>query len=156
MTEPTVELVAKTAMDWVPWLSLGVSGVAILLSTGSVIIAWRALDLQRRKMTADQLAAIDVQVNRDRAGHMWHISLRNNGKTQAREVSVQLDGVPIDDHPVLRSPGQRNDVETLEPASLYTYTLMPSMDGPGLPKEMRVCWTDVTGVRHETTTSITA
>lgn len=147
------------AVGWVSWVALVLSVLNTLILAVGAFVAWQMWSLSRRKLTGDQAAVIEVQVTQDRSGHLWHIRLTNTGQTQARKLEVLLDGVAIAEHPVVHGSsiehiGRR--LETMEPNSLFTFTLLPTMDGPSLPQEVKVSWTDIAGIRSETTTSITS
>lgn len=80
----------------------------------------------------------------------WGLHLRNTGGAPIPEVTVEVDGEPVDEHPafVQNQPDEAR-LEDFEPGGAVGYLLVAREERHEPPWDLRVVYTDADGVSHE-------
>lgn len=80
----------------------------------------------------------------------WGLHIRNSGATDIPELDVELDGIPVHEHPAfVQNQPDRGHVEGLPGEAEVAYLLMSRDDASRPPYRLRIVHTDADGVTHE-------
>jgi len=127
----------------------------------SIVALWRG-EKAHREANAAQRRIVEIEEQRERERRLsalqaslyprlsrtergsYRLCLVNSGKAEARNVRVELNGVPLNEHPVAV---RGSDIPTLiGPNSEVRCVLSITHDSPPPPYEMEIRWDDDSGM----------
>ncbi len=125
-------------------ISLAISFVALVAAAWAHVRGYKlgkrmlALEEAREKdrRLAKQKAELSATLDRDR------LHIENNGPSEAREVTVLLDGQPVLQHPAVVQ--RQKEVRQLGPGSCCHYFLGISSQ-TAAPRRIEITWSDDSG-----------
>lgn len=80
----------------------------------------------------------------------WGLHVRNTGGSEIPELTVEVDGEPVDQHPAfVQNQPDRARVEEFEPGAALGYLLVAREESQEPPWDLRIVHTDADGVDHE-------
>lgn len=80
----------------------------------------------------------------------WGLHVRNTGSDPIPELTVEVDGTLVDEHPAfVQNQPDRGRVEDLEPGDALGYLLVARREEHEPPWDLRIVHTDVDGISHE-------
>ena len=143
---------------------------AFAMALGSLVVAMVALVKSSR--TQKRLLTIEEQRERDRlaetkkarltariteqpsgpGGWNGYLQIINEGKGEAREIQISLDGVPAMEHRSILK--QQSPIRQVGPQSAARYVLDSAIGVP-LPREVEMRWTDDSGEQGRYRTTLT-
>lgn len=142
-------------------VAIGLSLAALLISRH---LQGRANDLQARIVTIEEAREADRLADEQKALVVattylmgknlasWGVSLVNNGRAEARDVQVVLDGKPIADWP----NNNPHPPTVLGPTGSFEYLLEPPAFNQPYPTVVEITWTDDSGTgRWQTAVNVT-
>ena len=89
------------------------------------------------------------------AATSWALHVTNGSGSEVPEVTVELDGAPIDEHPAFAAnQPDRATVRDLDAGAALGYLLVASDESHRPPYKLRIVHTDGDGVTHEQSSTI--